>query len=210
MTSLPPNPDDREALRRAEAALAEERAARLAAEERLREHEEADAGDASDGGATAASGDARRSLSLFDSPQMSSRPTLAADGSDPGVLPMALLGLAVVAGLAAGLALLNGRVTFGVVMLAATGLLGWAAHASWVSPVEVSVNRGVVYVEQGQDKHRFDLRSEATHLEVLGVAGDLDWQVRFARRGLDPVVVHAGHVDPQAFLAQLRHYRPDL
>lgn len=196
MTSLPPNPDDREALQRAEAALAEERAARQAAEERLREHEEADG--------------SRHSLSLFDSPQMSSRPTLAADGSDPGVLPMALLGLAVVAGLATALALLNGRTTFGFVMLAVTGVLGWAAHASWVPPVQVSVNRGIVYVEQGQDKHRFDLRSESTHLEVRGVAGDLDWQVRFARRGLDPVVVHAGHVDPQAFLAQLRAYRPEL
>ncbi len=205
MTSIPPSSDDREALQRAEAALAQERTARLAAEQRLREREERAEAEAAESGEAP-----QRSLSLFDSPQLSSRPTLAADGSDPGVLPMALVGLAVVAGLATGLALLNGRTTFGLVMLAATGLLGWAAQASWVSPVEVHVTRGIVYVEQGQDKHRFDLRSESTHLEVRGVAGDLDWQVRFARRGLDPVVVHAGHVDPHAFLAELRAYRPEL
>lgn len=199
MTSLPPNSDDREALLRAEAALAEERAARLAAEERLREHQESLGEAGSD-----------HSLSLFDQPQASVRGSLAADGSDPGVLPMALLGLAVVAGLATALALLNGRMVFGTVMLAATGLLGWAARATWVAPVQVDVIRGVVYVEQGQEKHRFDLRSEATRVEVRGRAGDLDWEVRFARRGLDPVVVHAGHVDAHAFLAQMREYRPEL
>ena len=196
MTSIPPSPDDREALQRAEAELAEERAARRAAEQRLRDLD--------------ARTSSERSLSLFDQPQAGGRRTLAADGSDPGVLPMALLGLSVVAGLACGLALLNGRVVFGMVMLGVTAVLGWAAQASWVSPVEVSVNRGIVYVEQGPEKHRFDLRTEGTRVEVHGQVGDLDWQVRFARRGLDPVVVHSGHVDPTTFLGQLREYRPEL
>lgn len=151
------------------------------------------------------------SLSLFDDAQGGvPGSTLAPDGSDPAVLPMALLGLAVVSALVAGLALLNGRTTFGLVALGAAALLAWGARATWVAPVEVGVHRGVVVVTQGETTHRFDLRTEATRVEMVGRPGDLDWQVRFARRGLDPVVVHGGHVDAEAFVAQLREHRPHL
>lgn len=155
--------------------------------------------------------DADASLSLFDRAQ-GGEPgsSLAPDGSDPTVLPMALLALAVASGLAAALALLGGRTTFGLVALGVAALLGWGSRATWVMPVEVHVDRGVVLVAQGRERHRFDLRSDATRVAVHGEPGDLDWQVRFARQGSDPVVVHGGQVDAEAFLAQLREHRPDL
>lgn len=134
----------------------------------------------------------------------------ATDGRDPGVLPMALLGLAVVGALVAGLALVNGRTVFGLVLVGAAALLGWGARASWEAPVRVSVVHGVVVVAQGEEEHRFDLRTEATRVEMHGQPGDVDWQVRFPRRGREPVVVHGAHVDAARFVAQLREHRPDL
>lgn len=151
------------------------------------------------------------SLSLFDQAQGGEPGSmLAPDGSDPTVLPMALLGLAVVGGLAAGLALLGGRTTFGLVALGVAALLGWGSRATWVVPVEVHVDRGVVLVAQGRERHRFDLRTDATRVEVHGEPGDLDWQVRLTCAGTDTVVVHGGQVDAEAFLARLREHRPDL
>ena len=149
-------------------------------------------------------------LSLFDDPQPVAAPSLAADGSDPGVLPMALIGTSVVAGMAAILAFVNDRAGFGILMLGVTVLLLWFASATWVTPVEVSVTRGIVYVEEGSSKHRFDLRNERTQVEMSGQPGDRDWEVRFVRRGLDPFVIRDGMVDARAFVTQLREWRPEL
>jgi hypothetical protein len=150
------------------------------------------------------------SLSLFDDVRPLERPGRSADGSDATVLPVALIGVAVVAGMATLLALVNGRMGFGIVMLGATGLLLWLAHATWVTPVEVSVEDGVVHIDHGTTKHRFDLRNARTQVEMSGDPGDRDWQVRFLRRGRDPFVVRDGMVDAHAFVRRLREWRPDL
>jgi len=188
--------------------------ARLVAETRVRELEaqlaavaEELAAEEEDGGSQPVD---PTTLSLFDDPQPVAAPSLAADGSDPGVLPMALIGVSVVAGMAAVLAFVNDRAGFGIVMLGITVLLLWFASATWVTPIEVSVNRGIVYVDEGSSKHRFDLRNERTQVEMSGEPGDRDWEVRFVRRGLDPFVIRDGMVDARAFVSQLREWRPEL
>ena len=187
--------------------------ARLAAEARVRELEEALAEAQAEAVAAADDDDPPydpNSLSLFDDPQPVAAPNLAGDGSDPGVLPMALIGTSIVAGMAALLAFFNDRPGFGIVMLGVTVLLLWFASATWVTPVEISVNRGIVYIDHGSTKHRFDLRNDRTQVEMNGRPGDNDWEVRFIRRGLDPFVVRDGMVEPRTFVGRLREWRPDL
>jgi hypothetical protein len=151
------------------------------------------------------------SLSLFDNPQPIDEPTRAADGSDPTVLPKVLIGAAVVFGLFTLLAFFSGRMGLGLLMLAVTVGLLWYASTTWVTPIEISVSRGVVYIEQGESKHRFDLRNDRTQVEMSGRPGDRDWEVRFLRRALDPFVVTAGMIDDaEGFVRSLRQYRPDL
>jgi hypothetical protein len=203
MTTDVPPPSDAEAARLAAERWHVEHEARLRAERRVAELEARLA-------EMAEPGEHRESISLFDDPQPVDERSLAAEGSDAAVLPMALTGTAIVAGLATLLAFLNDRLGFAVMMLAVTIVLGWFARATWVVPVVVSVNRGVVYIDHGETKHRFDLRNERTQVETSGHPGDRDWEVRFLRRGLDPFVVRAGMVDPTTFLQQLREYRPDL
>ncbi|MEZ0579788.1 hypothetical protein [Nocardioides sp. MH1] len=153
-------------------------------------------------------------FSIFDSSGDDLRPAggFARDGSDPRVLSMLLAATAVVAGLVALLALLNGNLgtPFGFAMVLATLALAWAAARTRVQSVEVSVSNGVVYVEQGESKHRFDLRNEGTRLEMQGSPGDSYWQVSFQRRGLDPFVIDGDMVDAEEFVRQLREWRPDL
>jgi len=200
--------EERLARLQAEAAARAADDARLAAEARVRELEDALA-------EVAVTDEAeppfdRNSLSLFDDPQPVDAPSLAADGSDPAVLPMALIGIAIVAGLAGLLAFFNDRTGFGVVMFGVTALLLWFASATWVTPVEVNVNRGIVYIDHGSTKHRFDLRNDRTQVEMSGEPGDRDWEVRFVRRGLDPFVIRDGMVDARSFVGRLREWRPDL
>ena len=79
-----------------------------------------------------------------------------------------------------------------------------------VVPVEVSVVRGMVYVQQGESSYRFDLRKPETAVDMVGQPGDAGWAVHFGRRGLDPFVVDASMVDAAEFVRQLREYRPAL
>ncbi|WP_435770175.1 hypothetical protein [Nocardioides sp. SYSU DS0651] len=150
-------------------------------------------------------------LSLFDD-SAAEPDRLTGDGSDPRILSLVLAATAVVAGMVAFLALLNGKLfsPFGVVIVLLTIVLAWAAARTRVVPVEVSVIRGIVYVEQGDSTHRFDLRKPETRVEMLGRPGDRGWAVHFLRRGLDPFVVDASMVDPHEFVRQLREHRPAL
>ncbi|CAN5327527.1 hypothetical protein BH09ACT12_BH09ACT12_31320 [soil metagenome] len=136
----------------------------------------------------------------------------ATDGSDPILLPIALAGTATVAFLVSLLSLANNGFgsVFSIGALLATCALGWAAWGTRVVRVHVYVANGVVQVEKGEAVLRFDLKSPATRLEVLGSPGETDWRVRFYRRGLDPCDVDSTMVDPERFLAQLREYRPEL
>lgn len=153
------------------------------------------------------------SLSLFD--DAASEPVgagAAGDGSDPRVLSFVLGATAVVAALVALLALVNDNLStpFGITMVVAAVALAYAAARTRVRPVQVTVTRGVVLVTRGESTHRFDLRSPATRVEMVGSPGDAYWQVRFHRKGLDPVVIDPDHVDPHDFVRRLREHRPDL
>jgi hypothetical protein len=151
------------------------------------------------------------SLSLFDGPEPVGEPAAAAAGGTDPALPKILIGCAVVSGLATLVAFVSGSVGLGLVMLAITVALLWFASTTRVAPIEISVNRGVVYIDQGESKHRFDLRNERTQVEMSGQPGDRDWEVRFLRRALDPFVVRAGMIDDAAgFVRNLRQYRPEL
>lgn len=134
------------------------------------------------------------------------------DGSDARIVSVALGATAVVTGLVALLALANGTLftTFGAAMVVLTLVLAVAAARMRVQRSEVTVVDGVVRAEHGGSSYRFDLRSDATRVEVEGAPGDSYWQVRFLRRHLDPLVVDTDMVDPAAFMAELRRYRPDL
>ncbi len=139
-------------------------------------------------------------------------PSLAGDGSDARVVSVALGATSVVAGMVALLALVNGNLftAFGVGMVLLAIGLAIAAARMRVQAVEVTVTRGIVHIQRGESSFRFDLRSDATKVEQLGRPGDSGWQVRFLRRNMDPFVVDAGMVDPAAFVAQLREWRPSL
>jgi len=151
------------------------------------------------------------SLSLFDG-EPTAGERLTGDGSDPRVLSMVLGATAVVATMVALLTLVNGKLgsPFGIAMVLIALVLAWAAVRTRVVPVEVSVVRGVVYVEQGESTHRFDLRKPSTGVEVVGRPGEPGWQVRFARKGLDPFVLDGSQVDAEEFLRQLREHRPEV
>lgn len=148
-------------------------------------------------------------LSLFDG---TTDDRLTGDGSDPRVLSLVLGATAVVSGMVALLALVNGKLgtPFGFIMVALTLGLAWGAARTKVVPIEVSVVRGMVYVQQGESSHRFDLRKPGTSVDMVGRPGDGGWAVHFGRRGMDPFVIDASMVDPDHFTRQLREYRPEL
>lgn len=148
-------------------------------------------------------------LSLFDG---TTDDRITGDGSDPRVLSLVLGATAVVSGMVALLALVNGKLgtPFGFVMVVLTLGLAWGAARTKVVPVEVSVVRGMVYVQQGESSHRFDLRKPETAVDMVGRPGDAGWAVHFGRRGMDPFVIDASMVDPGHFARQLREYRPEL
>ncbi|WP_344777182.1 hypothetical protein [Nocardioides panacisoli] len=151
-------------------------------------------------------------FSIFGGADPDEAAALGSDGTDPRVVPLALGATAVVGAMVALLALLNGNLftPFGLVILALTCALAYAATRARPQPVEVNLTRGILYAEHKGTTYRFDLRSDTTQVEMVGQPGDAYWQVKFLRRNMDPFVVDTDMVDPAAFVAQLREYRPSL
>jgi len=151
-------------------------------------------------------------LSLFDDLADEAPAGPVADGSDPAVIPIALGATALVAAMVALLAALNrGLVSpVALVMLGLSCLLAYLAWNSRVERFEVSVGRGMVYIDSSSNSYRFDLRQPTTEVEMTGQPGESGWQVRFLRRHLDPFTVDASMVDPVEFVRQLREWRPEL
>jgi hypothetical protein len=128
-------------------------------------------------------------------------------------VPLVAGGLAVVAALAGGGLLAAGlggaRVGGGLLLLAL--LLLFVAARSRRTTAHVTIDdHGVVDIRSGETHHRFDVYDTGTDLEVVGEPGQRGWQVRFLRRALPPVVVDASMVEPEAFLRELRRWRPGL
>jgi hypothetical protein len=151
-------------------------------------------------------------LSLFEDLPPDDTSGLAADGSDPGVLPMALAGTAVVTAMVGLIAAFQSGLASPValLMLGLSCVLAVLAWNTRVEQFEVSVGRGMVYIDSPSNSYRFDLRSSTTQLEMSGEPGDPGWQVRFLRRHLDPFTVDASMVEPGEFVRQLREWRPEL
>ena len=126
------------------------------------------------------------------------------------MLPLGLGATAVVAFLVALLAVFNGSVLIGFLMLGAGCFLAYWSYQTRVTIMHVSIDDGVVVVESEGTTKRFDLRNEQVKVDVRGEPDDADWRVRFYRRALDPVDVAASAVDPAAFMAELRAFRPGL
>ena len=128
------------------------------------------------------------------------------------MLPIALGATALVAAMVALLAALDRGLASPValVMLGLACLLAYLAWNSRVERFEVSVNRGMVYIDSSSNSYRFDLRQPTTEVEMTGQPGEPGWQVRFLRRHLDPFTVDATMVDPVEFVRQLREWRPEL
>jgi len=151
-------------------------------------------------------------LSLFDDLPPDETPGRAADGSDPAVLPMALGGTAVVTAMVGVLAAFDRGLASPVALLmfSLTCVLGFLALNNRVEKFEVSVGRGMVYIDSSSNSYRFDLRTSTTQIEMIGEPGDPGWQVRFLRRNLDPFAVDATMVEPAEFVRQLREWRSEL
>ncbi len=132
------------------------------------------------------------------------------DGSDRLLLPIALAATSLVVFLVALLSLANNGFLslFSIGSLLASGFLARAAWSTRIVPVEVWVDRGVVLVRRGDASLNFDLSSKSLRCEINGAPGDPDWRVRFYRRGLEPCDIDATMVDADAFMEQLRRYRP--
>jgi hypothetical protein len=151
-------------------------------------------------------------LSLFDDLPPEDATDLAASRRDPTVVPVALGATAVVTGMVALFAMFD-RGLFSpltLLLLALTCLLGYLSFNSRVETFEVSVSRGMVYIDSSSDSYRFDLRSSTTQLEMIGQPGDPGWRLNFLRRHLDPFTVDASMVEPVAFVQQIREWRPEL
>ncbi len=154
------------------------------------------------------------SFSLFQD-QLNSQPSLAADGSDPGVLPVALAGTAVVAFMVVVLAAANGRLfaPFGLAMVVIAGALAYFAWQTRVERIDVKISSGgIVYVERSSTGAlRYDLSSNSTQVTMNGQPGTTTWDLTFARgNGRDPFTVTAAMVNSVDFVERVRAFRPDL
>jgi hypothetical protein len=151
---------------------------------------------------------ANSSLSLFEGGSGTGVRT-GGEQSDTRILSLVLTATAVVSAMVVLLALLNGNLlsVFGLFMLLLTAGLAWGAIATRVEPTTVYVTRGVVHIEQGDTKYRFDLSHRDTRIEQHGAPGDADWRVVLSRRHTGPFTVDATLVDPEKFAAQVEQYR---
>ncbi len=151
-------------------------------------------------------------LTLFDgATPAAAGGSLAPDGSDRAVLPIALAATAVVAFLIGLVTLASGRFSFlTVVVFAVAAALAWGASQTRVTRKTVDVVDGIVRIVEGDTTRTFDLRNDGVRVDVQGKPGDAYWRVRFHRRALDPVDVDVDDVDPADFMARLREVRPDL
>lgn len=94
-----------------------------------------------------------------------------------------------------------------IVALMALGVVLRAAATSR----SVTLENGQLEVVSGETRHRFDLTSEATVVEVRGAPGDPDWRMLLLREGRRlPVEITPRSVDPQPFTEAMRQWRPDL
>lgn len=74
----------------------------------------------------------------------------------------------------------------------------------------VRIRRGVVVVRTRDGRHRFDLDDPRLKVLMVGTPGRRAWRIQFLRRGANPFEVDSSLVDPHAFTAAVRRWRPTL
>ncbi len=75
---------------------------------------------------------------------------------------------------------------------------------------DVEIVGGTLNLRLGDMRHTFDLRSDGTAIEVAGSPRTHDWSMTIVRRGLSPVQVDDQSVEPDAFMAAVGHWRPEV
>ena len=86
-------------------------------------------------------------------------------------------------------------------------LFVWAVRAG-SAVATLTVRGGQLEILRGGSRHRFDLASHYTPIDIVGEPGRRGWKVLFHRRSMAPYVVDASMVDPVEFTRVVRHYRP--
>jgi hypothetical protein len=99
----------------------------------------------------------------------------------------------------------------GIVATVATVVLVLALLRTRSPGATVWIDRGVVHVVLATGgHHQFDLENPLTEVTMVDQPGRKAWRVQFARRTMTPFEVDPTMVDPQAFTAALRRWRPSL
>ncbi len=88
-------------------------------------------------------------------------------------------------------------------------LVTWGVFAS-TAPVRVSIDDGVLEVVDRHGRHRFDLTTTHTPIEMVGRPGQRGWEVRLGRGAEPPLVLTARSVRPEQLVEMLRGWRPGL
>ena len=69
---------------------------------------------------------------------------------------------------------------------------------------------GTLRLSFGDARHTFDIAPGGTEIAMLESPGDRGWRIQLLRRGLPPLEIDAGSVDPVQFTEALRQWRPNL
>lgn len=96
-------------------------------------------------------------------------------------------------------------VVAGAVMLT----LGLRLLRGRAAGTQVSIHGGELRIVQGPSQHRFPLTASYPPIEVLGTPGQHGWKVLIQRKGMPDYTITSSMVDPVAFTAALRRFRPD-
>ncbi len=120
--------------------------------------------------------------------------------------------IAAIGAVVVGLIAINGDLVSYAGILAALITLGavLVVLRTGAMTSRVSLEEGLLDVVHGDNRHRFDLTSDSTSVDVVGDPGDSDWKMLLVRRGLSPVEITSRLVDPEPFTEAVRHWRPSL
>ncbi len=99
--------------------------------------------------------------------------------------------------------------SFGVAggMVAAL-LLVWKVRGR-TNSTHITIENGMLRIEQGKSRHLFPLASAHPPIDIIGEPGRRSWKVLIQRRGMPPFVITRKMVEPIGFSEAIRHFRPD-
>ncbi len=100
--------------------------------------------------------------------------------------------------------------TPGIALSVVTGVLLLITLLRTSSDQSVTLQDGTLKLVFGDRQHTFYLTSASTQLEMVGEPGHRGWRILILRRGMPPVVIDSRTVEPHAFTAAVRHWRPEL